>query len=282
MHAALAEDSRLATEYADQFAAKYLREKIAAEYLEIGHVVRFRMKRPAEALDEYAESERFGGKLGGLGIADTRQHELRDKAGAIAQYRKLLAELSAQPETRGDEQALGRWMIRWLQAQVRYLESGETFTGTIGRDELAGGMMMGMAGFAGQAGKDDPFDLKPLYVIAEGALSEKPAREVDRREVARVLATVPTSAFALMRTAWFVGLLPDAGSILAYLERQDPAGFATASIFGVVEHAQRQPESGMARVVAPGLADDPKAASPLANAKDRFLRARKVRIPPVN
>ena len=83
-----------------------------------------------------------------------------------------------------------------------------------------------------------------------------------------------------MRTAWFVGLLPDAETILAYLRRQDPAGFASASIFGVVDHAQRQPEDGMSRVLAPGLAVDPKAPSALATAKDRFLRERRVRIAP--
>ena len=279
MHAALADDRRLLAEYAGLHAAKYFRDRIAADYLELGHVVRFRMKRPAEAMAEYAESERFGARLGGLAIADTRQHELRDKAGAIAQYRKLAGELSAEGGQQGEQEALRRWMIRWLQAQERYLVSGEVFAGTIGREDLAGGMLMGMAGFAGTAGQDDPFDLKPLSAIAQGLFNET-APDIDRREVARVFAGVPTSSFVLMRTAWFVGLLPDAETILAYLRRQDPAGFASASIFGVVDHAQRQPEDGMSRVLAPGLAVDPKAPSALATAKDRFLRERRVRIAP--
>jgi hypothetical protein len=277
LRAALEDDQRLLAEFEGLHIVNYAREQVAADHLEMGHVIRFRMKRPQEALEEYARAERHGSKLGGLGIADLREHELRDKSGAIAQYRKLLAEVRAMPVTAhpGEQGATNRWMARWLESQLRYLEKGETFSGVLTREDVAGGVVMAMAGMAS---RDEAFDLGPL----EGYLRDSfgaGARPLDRRQVAQVLEPLPASAFVLMRTAWYVGLLPDAQSILRYLARHDPAGFGSASIFAVADHVQKD-DTGSSMLLSPGLAEDPKAPSPLAIAKERFLRERRIQVRP--
>jgi hypothetical protein len=58
-------------------------------------------------------------------------------------------------------------------------------------------------------------------------------QEADRRSLAKFLGELPASAFVLMRAAGFVAQLPDANAILAFLARQDPAGFASACYFSM-------------------------------------------------
>jgi hypothetical protein len=275
LHGALAEEERLLAEFAGIHMIAYAREQVAAEYLEAGHVVRFRLQRPRQALEEYARAERLGSKLGGLGVADLREHELRDKPGAIAQYRKLLGEVRAVPAPPGEQGATQRWMARWLEAQLRFLEKGEVFSGAVTRDDVAGGVAMAMVGMTG---RDEALELGALEGYVRDAFGAG-ARPPDRRQVARILQPLPASAFVLMRTAWFVGLLPDADAILSYLARQDPAGFGSASIFAVADHVQKD-DSGGSMLLSPGLAEDPRAPSPLATAKDRFLRERRIRVVP--
>ncbi len=259
---------RLVDEYRQLPAATGARNDIAWDYLDLGHFVRFRLKRPRESLDLYAGSQRAGGKLGGYGLADTLQFDLRDPQRALAEYRKLLEEASPAAVQAGlMDPAVAAWARRWLDAQIRHLSSGKKFTGTIGPEDLSGAAMWLYLG-AAAGGREDVFGLAPL-------LERAPS---DRREVARVLDALPVSGFVLMRTASLVGLMPDARSILAFLDRQDPAGYASATLFGVVEMAERGAEGGQYARLLPGVPGLGAQPSPMSEAKKRFLRERRIEV----
>ena len=117
-------------------------------------------------------------------------------------------------------------------------------------------------------GQDDIFELAPLM-----RLFSQETTAADRAEVARKVNALPTSAFALQASMMFVALLPDADSILAYLARQDPAGYASASYFAYLELAEEsgQPGSLAGMGMLPGV-----SLAAMREAKARFLRTRHI------
>lgn len=261
----LAALERLVDEYRQLPTATGAHNDIAWDYLDLGHFVRFRMKRPREALDLYAASQRSDGRLGGYAVADTLQFDLRERERALAEYRKLQVEASKASAKGGrEEQAIAHWAQRWLAAQVHYLVTGKAFSGSVGLEDVSGaGMWLFLGGAAG--GREDVFGL---------AVIQDP--RPDPKEVTRVLQALPASGFVLMRTAGLVGVMLDARSILAYLDRQDPAGYASATLFGVVEMAEREAEGGQYARLLPGMPAPGAQPSPMGEAKKRFLRERRI------
>lgn len=253
----------LVAEYADLPVVAGLRSEIGDEYLRLGHLARFRLKQPERSLELYAQAGRNGSPLGALGVADTCQFDLRDKARALAEFRRMLeAARQAKAPANRSEAALAEWARHWLDHQVRFLETGKPFAGSVGRDELeAAGMILFMG--AGRAGNHEFLDL--------GAGTE-------RKAVARKLEALPPSAFTLMSTAALASLLPDSRSILAYLLRHDPAGFATASLFAIVDLVDRDERGSRLAEALPGLVEPAGPANPMREAKTRFLRERRIDI----
>src|SRR5258706_465445 len=196
---------RDARDYARELGEPVRLSDVASESLALAHFVRFRLKRPREALVLYSAADAGGGGLGAFGVADTLQFDLDDAKAALARLYRM----------------------------------------------MEGGASVGRA---------------------------PPA--IDRKEVARVLGSLPRSGFTLMRTAYFVAFMPDARSILAYLARQDPAGYASAGLFGVVELAERNAEGERYAMLVPGFAG-PDGASAIREAKARFLRERRIVVGPM-
>ena len=279
---------RDARDYARELGEPVRLNDVASESLALAHFVRFRLKRPREALVLYSAADAGGGGLGAFGVADTLQFDLDDAKAALAQYRKLLAlhrtPAADEARRRGNteprqEEAMQRWVERWLAAQVEFLATGKTFSATLGPEDIAGAALA--LYFGGGGAQDDTIDLAPLYRMMEGGASVGRAPPaIDRKEVARVLASLPRSGFTLMRTAYFVAFMPDARSILAYLARQDPAGYASAGLFGVVELAERNAEGERYAMLVPGFAG-PDGASAIREAKARFLRERRIVVGPM-
>src|SRR5262249_34571921 len=115
----------LAKEYAElPHAAVGLRGEIGNQYLDLGHYVRFRMKRGAQAIELYDAARANGNGLGALAVADTYQFDLRDKAQALARYRAMLNEQRRAPQSQNEmEAAIAQFAKAWLTHQVAYLES---------------------------------------------------------------------------------------------------------------------------------------------------------------
>ena len=267
----------LASEYRDLPAVRGVNDEIANTWINLGNFTRFRLRDPRRALEQYASAERAGNGVAIFLQADTWQFSLRDKARAIAEYRRNLEKLGAMaPATNRDEAAFIEWARRWLRHQVAYLEKGTTFSGAIGRDDAAGVGLFVFLGTAAANPQDDPAGLLPLY--------EKlwnPGRgAIDKAEVARQLDALPASNWLLMRTAGLIAHLPDARSVLAYLARNDPAGYASASYFGLMDQMERGPpemrEGHMGRAAIEMFGD----MNVMREARARFVREHRVTFTP--
>ena len=91
-------------------------------------------------------------------------------------------------------------------------------------------------GGGGASASGDYLDLAPierLLTQRSGADGVK-LSQADRKSLAGFLAALPASTFVLMRAGPYVAELPDASAILAFLGKQDPAGFASACYFSMV------------------------------------------------
>lgn len=226
----------LAAQYRDLPAARSLDDEIGRTWLKLGNVTRFNLRDPRGALAHYAAAERAGSDFGIFLQADTWQFSLRDNSRAAAEYRRLLAKVEpkAQAPNR-DEAVFFQWVARWLRHQLAYLERGTVFSGAIGRDDASGAGLFVFLGAAAMTPEDDP-GLLPFY---EKLFSRPSVGSVDKAEVARALDALPASGWMLTRSAGLIAYLPDARSILAYLARNDPAGYASACYFGLLDQLER-------------------------------------------
>ena len=258
MQSFLAESARLGEEYRDVPSARGMQGEMAMAWLQLGNFVRFRLKDPRRAIQIYGEAERAGQGLAIFAQGDTWQFDLRDKPRALGEYRRNLEQFrGAQAKGGSGEAAFFEWGRRWLAHQVEWLESGRAFTGTIDRDDIGGAGILVMFG-SGPSSKGDDAGIFP-----EGPLAQ-----------------LPPSGWSLIRGASMLGGLPDAKSILAFLARNDPAGYASACFFGLVDLTARAQadESAMATRGANRMFGGSKA---LQDAKAQFLRERKINLPPL-
>ena len=267
----------LATEYRDLPAVRGVNDEIGNTWINLGNFTRFRLKEPRRALEHYANAERAGNGAAIFLQADTWQFSLRDKAHAIAEYQRNLKKLDEMAaSTNRDEVAFVEWARRWLRHQVAYLENGATFSGAVGLDDAAGVALFVFLGTAAAHPQDDPAGLLPLYekILSPGL------GKLDKVEVARRLDALPSSGWLLMRSAALVGHLPDARALLAYLARNDPAGYATASYFGLMDQLERgspeMREGQFGRVAIDMLGD----VNVMREARARFARERRVTFTP--
>lgn len=190
----------LVAEYAELPQAK-TSSGLGQNYFNLAHFVRFRMKKPQRAIELYRAAERAGMPFGALGVADTYQVDLGDKARALSEYRRMLAQVRAAPLPGNDlEGSMQAWGLRWLTHQVAYLAEGKRFSGTLGREDIGG---------AGTA-------------LMWGAGAGQPTIDFGERSV-----------FALAARA--SEILQGGGKkpVLPALDRMDPAGYATACLLAL-------------------------------------------------
>jgi hypothetical protein len=274
--AALQRLDALATQYVGLPPADVgLRGELANEYLNVGNVVRFRLRQPRRALDFYLAAQAQGSTVAALALGDLYQFDLRDSAKALAAYRAQLDGIKKKSGTTNDiEAGIAMWLSRWLGAQIEYLEDGKRFRGDITDEDL--GVPAFMLAYGGGSPAWSPPEIDALKRAVASAFARTPqGAGIDRRDLAAKLERLPASAFMLAQTAALATLLPDAPALLAYLEKHDPAGYGSASFFGL---ATRRSEVGGSAVMLPGLALDDSADNPVRIAAARFLRERQVRL----
>jgi len=279
----LKRQERLAMEYADLGYAVGLRNEISNEYLGLGNTVRFRLKQPTRAIELYVAGEKLWDPLAptlAAAAADTYQFDLHDKAKALKEYQRAQEKVRRiRPSTNDIEVGIARWTANWLTYQIDYLKTGKTFSGTINQEDIGGAWMI-LYFSAGADMQDDYLGLAPLYRLLKGATSRdgKLNPTFSRNEIGQKLETLPPSGVTLVRTVMLMTLLPDAEAILRYLEKHDPAGYASACFLALVEMVD--PAAGgnrEATQLLPGLAVAPLgAANPLRVASVRFFGERKV------
>jgi hypothetical protein len=252
------------------------RGDIGTEYMELGHFVRFNMKRPKDALELYVAAQRNENRLGDFAVADTLQFDLREPKRALEEYRKMsVAVAAARPARTPMEANMNLWVRSWLAAQVQYLESGKTFNGTVEPGEAEGAAILVLSRGGAQPDTFNLTDLRP----PRGSDGKFPP--VKQADVARILQGLPASSFVLMQTLDLLASMPDSRSILAFLARHDPAGFASASYFGLVDLAAREARPDSPAAQALGLADRGAKPNPLLEAKSQFMRERRITVRPM-
>jgi hypothetical protein len=252
--------------------------------VELGHVARFRLKQAPKAIELYEMGYQASRPLAAsFDIADTYQFDLQDKPLALEAFRRLQAELQRIPRSTNDiEVASSAWAKRWVAWQIRYLETGQRFSGSLTREDVRGASLYVVFGTEIVTNRDY-LGIRALYrQLERGARARgKSGRDLDRVEIRRALEALPPSSLTLLGAAMLVTLLPDAESILRFLDRNDPAGYATACFFSMLNLVDDQ-AAGDPRMAGlfPGLAMGPPGpAHPLRVAAARFLEQRKVSLP---
>jgi hypothetical protein len=240
------------------------------EFTELGDFARFRLRRPREALELYAAAERWGGQLGAFARADTLQFDLKDRAGALAIWKGFLARFNVPHATDPQTEEFEKWVRRWLEAQVAWLANGRRFSGAIDEVDMVGPQLAMM--FWGAGGGEEPDELRAVRRLMLPVVRRTdPPGTVDPKELARLVAALPPSGFILMRSAGWLPWMPDAASILAFLERNDPAGYVSAAIFAAV--ARDEEDVGRFLRGATGRDEIP---AQFREAATRFLRDRRI------
>jgi hypothetical protein len=271
---------RLAQDYADLPTSVVLRNDMGNYYLSLGNLVRFKLKQTERAIEFYRSAQRLGIQFAAFAVADTYQFDLRDKARALAEYQRLLEQQQHTTGSSNDMEAgFANWARNWLVHQIEYLKTGKSFSGTIGQDDIGGAGLFLYFG-AGSTMQDDYLGLARLYrPLMDGAARGKSsAQQFDRDEISKNLETLSPSAMTLLRTVPLLSLMPDANAILRYLDRHDPAGYASASLFALVSVIDRQGDAGgETATLLPGLALPPAGpTNPLRTAAARFFKERKI------
>lgn len=253
---------QLAAQYAELPLARALRDELATDLIGLGDFHRFTLHQAQAAIACYRSAEQFGSGAS-FAIADTYQFDLHDKARALEKYQHILAARPAAVSKNTVAGAVAQWTATWMRHQIAYLQSGKRFEGSIGPDDVSAletilfGTEMSKGEVNGNRAKGEP--------------------ALVRAAVKRRLDALAPSAVMLLRNATQVTMLPDDAAILDFLQRSDPAGYASAAFFGVVSVMGRQPSTPESALLLPGLELAPLgAANPLRMAAQRFFEERKI------
>jgi hypothetical protein len=232
---------RLRATYQDVPEAAELSASIAKEQVAIANVLRFRQGKPTEAIARYAAAREAAGTRSLLeGAApdllagDTFEFDLHDAPHAIEAYERALRLLGSR-EPGFDEVGLVAWQKAWLGAEIDYLKTGKVYGGTPIAAEahwalfvLLGGGVLG----GGSACRE----LRGWQPIEE--IEDLP--QADPVPFARELAELPPSHVVAGCTLPAASLLPSEADVRSYFQRNDPAGYWTASVLALVSELTRQ------------------------------------------
>jgi hypothetical protein len=235
--ASLEEQQRLVGEFSDLRAAGAARNQLAQEYLLLGHFARFRLAKTNRAMLLYESARANGSAFADFAIADMLQFDLGDKQAALARFQAILAANEARSGTQSPT-VLSLAANIWLRHQIEYLEHGTRVEGRVPVDQCT---IVGAVLAYGAANQSvvDPLGVAPFGRWATIGLPGAPvASEPQRREIAAALGRLPPSSVTLASTANLIGALPSADSILEYLRKNDPAGYATTCYLEIVERGR--------------------------------------------
>ncbi len=187
-----------------------------------------------QAIEHYLAAVGFGLSLAQSEAAETWQFDLGDKARAIAGYQgALLAARRMRSTSRENERAFAIIQTRWLEHQLRYLRTGALFRGTLDNYDLAraDGLVYVMSGarLASVAGLDAV--LREVNVATANGTRDA----IDQNRLRQALQEAPVAMSVLLVSPDAAMALDDPAEIRRFFARQDPAGYATAAYFMLVE-----------------------------------------------
>ena len=224
------------------------RMQLAHQYSALAGFARFAVKDPARSLALYEQAlelegagESEGTWVTRLDVADLYAWDLHDPPRAIQQYEKARDDVRLKAQSNRPNEVseiLGTWLQRWLDQQIRYLQTGKPFVGPVDRSDVAGAFtMILMVSAAGDSGM-----LPALDELSQDANALYEHQSVDTDRVRRVLMALPHGYSMLARTLPLLAFLP-ADGVGAYLEAQDPGRYWSACFLGAAITESRSPAS---------------------------------------
>lgn len=222
-------------------SAKDIRTEEAVQLLaRAASAARFVVKNPRQAIDIYGranalhktEFPQAGGYAYAEEIADIQQFDLNDRAAAAATLEEL-RKLYATSPAGGESAAWFVWKAKWLDAEIAWLRSGKKFDGAIDATAMTGfipQIYYGAGTVAMVAGTLDP------------AINPFDPREVPPEELEKKLSAIAPSHSTFLWTWMFAIRLPTTAAVRHWLERNDPAGYWSASMLTLAAVAERDLE----------------------------------------
>lgn len=232
----------LLTRYASGLAAGTAER----EYLELGALLRFKLREPDRAIAAFAAARRAQRErtldLASLSIADTERFDKNDARKAAESYRAVLRSLQPTAVSAPDPKVAAA-LRQWLGHELAYLEQGKRFSGAVTRSDMeAAGLWLMIAAMQ-----------EPLRAPLDDA----------------ALAALPPSQFQIARTLPTLFELPPP-QMLAFFAKHDPAGYLTAATLAAATLREPSPFVKAAAdsffrergIRAPSTAADARYASP--------------------
>jgi hypothetical protein len=243
------EPQRYATEL-DALLARYAADLAPGtaerEYLELGALVRFRLRDPDRAIAAFEAARRAQRErtldLASLSVADTQRFDKKDARKAAEGYRAVLRSLQPTAVSAPDVKVAAA-LRQWLGHELAYLEQGKRFSGAVTRSDMeAAGLWLMIATMQ-----------EPLRTPLDDA----------------TLAALPPSQFQIARTLPTLFELPPR-QMLAFFGKHDPAGYLTAATLAAATLREPSPFVKAAAdtffrergIRAPSTAADARYASP--------------------
>jgi tetratricopeptide (TPR) repeat protein len=263
---------KLSKEYEDVGGATGLRNRIAEDYVALGNFVRFKLKQPAKAIHLYERAP--DSLVAQIAAADAARFDLRDRVGAIRHYERALDMLKDKRVVGEDlDVPVSTWMGTWIGHEIAYLKTGRLFTGILSHDDLIGfSFILFWGASMMQAGV---IEFSPdAIALTQSAHQGKVVTLGERNMLAKELDKLPASHFSLFSSLGAATMLPNAGAVLHYFGKHDPAGYLTASLLGAVDLLNKQPANpGSELALLPGARVDPEM---LDLASQRFFKKHRI------
>lgn len=234
----LVELENLANKYTEAPHIVGLISDLVRSYASLGDFSRFSMAQLDQAIRYYQKAIRLSEKDGAIPgffyfrIADTYRNELRNTKAALRHYQIALDIFSKnRPRPTDDGIESIKWLENFLKNEINYLETGRSFAGSIGKEEVAGASWILMM----QAGVNEfgvsRFDtgLSPNFDLT----GREAVGDINRNTVLIKMKNLPRSHLVFTATMPAVSYLPTPESVLEYLQYQDPGGYWSASLLAM-------------------------------------------------
>jgi hypothetical protein len=211
-----------------------VRGRAMRELMKLAGFVRTKMQAPERAIAIYRRAAERGAKarpqFGALEmyeqIADIDEFDLNDRVAAATTFRQIRdVTAGVGKQSRADYQAWEEWRRKWLDAEIAFLENGRRFDGPITAADLSG-FAQQIYFLAGAAESDLPFN---IYEVPD----RLPAATRDK------LLRLPGSHGMFLHTWMYAARLQSAADAQVWLDRNDRAGFWTASLLALAAVADR-------------------------------------------
>lgn len=170
-----------------------------------------------------------------IGLADTVRFDLKDGRKSLRIYEDALQRVVGPTRsTTNPEATVQRGLSAWLRAEIAFLGQGKRYDGVPDRDALGIVAMMGLSG-AELLGSDDPQMSAIAKILRARAVSAD-----ERRDFGRQLEALSASQARLIGALDFLPVLGSPDRIAAFLRKNDPTGYLTASSFAIWHVLEQQ------------------------------------------